>query len=276
MSAPAVADHYTTDDLLGRIDAALRDSGADPDNLSFDDLKPVDEFHTGGIEATTALLDQLRIGPDAQVIDLGCGLGGTARHIHHRYGARVRGIDLTPLFVETGQALNRRLGIDDRVTLQVGDVTDLGFEDGSGDLVTMFHVGMNVADKAAIFAEAARVLKPGGRFALFEVMRDSGDDELVFPLPWAGRAEISHVAAPGIYRRAAHAAGLREVAERERRQFALDYFDRVFRKIAAEGRPPLGIHLLMGETAGEKIKNYVANLQARRVAPVEMIFEKPR
>ncbi len=276
MTAPGVAQHYTTDDLLGRIDAGLRAVGADPDALSIDDLKPADEFHTGGIEATCALLDQLHIAPGAEVIDLGCGIGGPARHIAHRYGARVRGIDLTQAFIEIGRAFNDRLGLSDKVELSVGDITDLPYDGASADLVTMFHVGMNVPDKPAIFAEAARVLKPGGRFALFDVMRDENDEELVFPVPWASRAEISHVAAPGVYRRAAHAAGLKEVAERERRQFALDFFDRMFRKIAAEGPPPLGSHLMMGETAGEKIRNYVANVEARRIAPVEMIFERPK
>ena len=79
-----VAQHYATSDLLGRIDEAITQLGADPAHLTIDNLKPVGEFHTGGIEATTALLDQLEITPDMVVVDLGCGLGGTARHIVHR------------------------------------------------------------------------------------------------------------------------------------------------------------------------------------------------
>lgn len=270
-----VARHYTTDGLLARIDAALAANGVDPVQAKVDDLKPVDEFHTGGIEATTALLDQLDITGDMHVVDMGCGLGGTARHIVHRYGARVTGIDLTPDFVATGRTLDDRLGLGDRIDLREGSVLKLPVEDASADLVTMFHVGMNVADKATLFAEAARVLKPGGTFALFDVMRGDNDEDLAYPLPWSGVPETSHVAAPGIYRRAAHAAGLDEVTERDRSEFALKYFDRVRRHIAAEGMPPLGIHLLMGDTAKEKIDNYVKNVSAGRTRPTEMIFRKP-
>ncbi len=269
-----VARHYTTGDLLGRIDAALREAGADPAYPGFDALKGVDEFHTGGIEATNALLDQLEITPEMMVVDLGCGLGGTARHLVHRYGAEVRGIDLTPAFVETGRALNERLGLADRITLDLGSVLDLPYDEASADLVTMFHVGMNIADKDRLFAQVARVLRPGGAFALFDVMRGDAEDDMAFPVPWSEAPETSHVEDPDTYRRAAFSAGLSEVLERDRKEFALDYFARVFRHIEAEGLPPVGIHLLMRETAREKIRNYVANVEMGRMAPVEMIFRK--
>jgi hypothetical protein len=66
------------------------------------------------------------------------------------------------------------------------------------------------------------------------------------------------------------------VEERSRTEFALRFFEGVFAAMEkAGGPPPLGIHLLMGPTAGQKLKNFVANLTARRVAPVEMIYQKP-
>ncbi|MBJ3764246.1 class I SAM-dependent methyltransferase [Maribius pontilimi] len=270
-----VARHYTTGDLLARIDVALKESGVDPAKLVVDDLKPVDEFHTGGLEATLALLDQLEIDSNSHVVDLGCGLGGTARHIVHRYGARVTGVDLTPDFVTVAQELNRRVGYDQRITLHEGSVLDVPLTDGVADLVTMFHVGMNIADKNALFAEASRLLRPGGRFALFDVMLGASDADLVYPLPWSGIPETSRVEAPGVYRRAAHAAGLEQVSERDRSQFALDYFARLNRHVLAEGQPPLGIHLLMGDNAAEKLQNYRENVSKGVMAPTEMIFRKP-
>lgn len=270
-----VAQHYTTGGLMARIDAALKNSGADPAHPSFDQLKPLDEFHTAGLEATTALLDQLEIGAGMVVYDLGCGIGGTARHIVHRYGARVAGIDLTEEYLEAARALNARLGLEEAVNLHHGSVLALPWDNDSADLVTMFHVGMNVEDKTGLFAEVARVLKPGGHFALFDVMRGEAEGPLTFPVPWADHAGNSHVAAPGIYRRAAHAAELEEVTERDRTEFAKHYFDRVFRMIAANGVPPLGIHLLMSGDPAEKLHNYVDNLTAGRIAPTEMIFLKP-
>lgn len=269
-----VAQHYTTEDLLRRIDEALKEQGVVI--ASVDDLKPVDEFHTGGLESTNALLSQIDITPEARVLDIGCGLGGTARHIVHRYGARVRGIDLTPLFIEVGQALNRRVHLDEAIDLSVASATALPIADGSIDLVTMFHVGMNITDKAALFSEVARVLSPGGRFALFDVMRDTDPGDLVFPLPWSQQPATSFVDPPDTYLGAADAAGLDLVTLRDRRDFALHYFANVFATIAERGAPPpVGIHLLMGPDAGIKLKNYVTNVKARRTVPVDMIFKKP-
>ncbi len=269
-----VAAHYTTQDLLDRIEKALKEQGVDV--ATVDNLKPVDEFHTGGLEATDALLSQLDITPDIRVLDVGCGLGGTARHIVHRYGAHVTGIDLTPLYVEVGQALNARVHLDEAINLHVASATDLPMEDSSFDLATMFHVGMNIADKEHMFAEIARVLKPGGRFALFDVMRDDSPDDLLFPVPWSEKPETSFVDPASVYHGAAEAAGLTLHGQRYRRDFTLSFFAHVFERMAeAGGPPPLGIHLLMGDTAGVKLKNYVANVEARRLAPVEMIFDKP-
>lgn len=270
-----IARHYGADDLMARIDVALRAVGVDPEHPGFDALKPLDEFHTGGIEATTALLDQLEIRPEMRVLDIGCGLGGTARHILHRYGAHVVGVDLTPAYVDAGKVLNTRLQLTEGIDLLQGSALDLPVEDRGFDLATMFHVGMNIPDKNQLFSEVSRILRPGGRFALFDVMRGENTEDLVFPLPWSGHPEISHVEAPGIYRRAAHHAGLEPVTERDRAAFALDYFGRVNRKIAAEGLPPIGIHILMGDNAAEKIANYVANVEAGRIAPTEMIFRRP-
>ncbi|MEL6522683.1 MAG: methyltransferase domain-containing protein, partial [Pseudomonadota bacterium] len=141
-----VAAHYTTEDLLGRIARALTEVGADPANLRPDDLKPVDEFHTGGLEATKALLDQLQIDAETRVLDIGSGLGGTARFVTETYGAGVVGVDLTPVFVETALELSRMVGLEDQVTYLTGSATALPLEPDSVDLALMFHVGMNIAD----------------------------------------------------------------------------------------------------------------------------------
>ena len=271
-----VARHYGRADIVERIDDGLRAAGLDPAHMGIDDLKPVDHLHTGGIEATAALLDQLDIGPATRVVDVGCGVGGTARHVRHRYGARVHGIDLTPEFVAAGRVLNDRLGLSDGIELREGDAAAMPWDDGSFDLALMLHVGMNVPDKAALIAEVARVLAPGGRFALFEVMRGEAEGALTFPLPWARDQGASHVGTPEAYRRAAHDAGLVQIAERDRRDFALGHIAQGIRKAAAEGASPLGQHILIGDDLAPRLRNYVSDVEARRLRPVEMIFERPR
>jgi SAM-dependent methyltransferase len=274
-----VARHYGsgggTGDLLDRIRAGLRGAGVDPARALPADLKPVDEFHTGGMEATDALLDQLEIGPGTRVLDIGCGIGGTARAIAERYGARVTGVDLTPEYVAAAAELSRTVGLDDRVRFQTGSAVALPVGDGGFDLALLLHVGMNIEDKPGLFREARRALVPGGTFALFEVMQGGRDEALAFPVPWAARPETSFVAPPDVYRDAALAAGFEIVAERDRTDFARAFFDKVMARVEAEGPPPLGIHLLMGETAREKIANYVENLKAGRIAPTELICRAP-
>ena len=266
-----VAAHYGSDSLLDRIKAALAEAGADPEAPTLEDLKPVDEFHTGGMQATEALLAQLDIGPATRVLDIGSGIGGTARAVAALHGGQVTGIDLTPAFVETAAALSRLVGLADRTRFVTGSALDLPVQDGSVDLALLMHVGMNIADKPRLFAEARRALAPGGTFAIFEVMAGPEPGPLAFPVPWSAVPETSFVEPPAVYRDAAGAAGFEIVSERDRTDFALAFFEKVFARIEAEGPPPVGIHLLMGPTAREKIANYVDNLKAGRIAPVEMI-----
>ena len=99
-----VAAHYAGAGLHERIMERLAEAGIAPDRVTAEHLKAVDEFHIGGAEATAALLDQLDIGPETRVLDVGSGIGGPARTIAARTGARVTGVDLTPDFVGTPAA----------------------------------------------------------------------------------------------------------------------------------------------------------------------------
>ena len=116
------------------------------------------------------------------------------------------GIDLTEDYVRTAEALARRVGLAGRVRYRQGSALALPFARGTFDGAYMMHVGMNIEDKPALFAEARRVLKPGGVFAVYDVMR-TGEGELRFPLPFAATPETSFVARPAEYRRALAAAG---------------------------------------------------------------------
>jgi ubiquinone/menaquinone biosynthesis C-methylase UbiE len=270
----AVADHYTHGALLGAISAGVEALGKTPETVSIDDLAPIDEFHIGGRRASEDFLGQLALDADTDVLDVGCGLGGASRLSAQRFGCRVTGIDLTTEFVETGQVLCSWLGLDDRITLHQGSALDMPFPDAGFQAAYMMHVGMNIADKAGLFAEVFRVLGPGGVFGVYDVMR-TGDGDLTFPVPWAEAPETSALATPESYRSALEAAGFAVSAERNRRDFALEFFAELSAKAAvADGPPPLGLHVLMGATRAEKVKNMVENISAGRIAPVELIARK--
>lgn len=88
------------------------------------------------------------------------------------------------------------------------------FEDESFDLVWMQNVGMNIADKVRLYAEIARVLRSGGRFALQDLL--AGEAPLAyFPLPWATTAGESFLPTADGLSDLLATAGLREIARRE-------------------------------------------------------------
>lgn len=265
-----IAAHYGVGNLHGRIIEALKAGGVHPDALEAEHLKAVDEFHIGGAEATLALLDQLDIAPDTRVLDIGSGIGGTVRLVAGRYGAAVTGVDLTPEFVETARRLTGAVGLEARFV--EGSGLDLPFADASFDLAMLMHVGMNLPDKARLFREAARVLRPGGTFAVYDVMRFGAHP--AFPLPWASEPEASFLGSPEDYLAAAEGAGFALRARRDRGDVAMDFFARMRAGMTA-GRPPaLGLPILMGEDAPAKVANMIAAVNAGDIAPVEMIFDK--
>lgn len=269
-----VSTHYTHGGLVDAIAAGVEKLGKTPATVTLEDLAPVDEFHVGGRVATEAFLDQLGISATDHVLDVGCGLGGASRFAAHRYGCRVTGIDLTPEYVATGNTLCGWVGLADRIALTVGDATALGFADATFDRAYMLHVGMNIADKQALAGEIFRVLRPGGRAGIYDIMRIEAG-ELAFPVPWATTAAGSALATPAEYKAALEAAGFTLVAERNRREFAVDFFTKMqARAQSAGGPPPLGIHVLMGATAPLKVKNMIDNIARNLVAPVELVFEK--
>jgi SAM-dependent methyltransferase len=271
----SVATHYTHGSLLDAIIAGVEKLGKTSDTVLIDDLGPVDEFHIGGRVATESFLDQVGLGADDHVLDVGCGLGGASRFAAQKYGSRVTGVDLTHEYIETGKALCSWVGLEERVTLKQGDATATAYSDGMFDKAYMLHVGMNIADKSALALELHRVLKPGGTLGIYDVMC-VGNGEMTYPVPWATNAEGSAVGSPAEYRGALEAAGFRITAERNRREFALDFFARLQANASsADGPPPLGLHILMGETAPTKVRNMIENISENRVAPFELIAEKP-
>lgn len=269
-----VSQHYTHGDLVAAIRRGIEALGKTTDSVTVDDLAPVDEFHIGGRRASEDFLDQLELDGDRHALDIGCGLGGAARFAASRYGCQVTGIDLTPEYVETANEVCGWVGLAGRVRAQQGSALALPFADGSFDRAYMLHVGMNIADKAKLCSEVGRVLKGGSLFGIYDVML-TGDGELTYPVPWATTPSSSAVAPPGEYRDALEKAGFTVVAERNRREFALAFFDQLrARTAAAGGPPPLGLHILMGRNTPEKVQNMIANIASGKIAPVELIARK--
>ena len=272
---PGIARHYDISGLEERILAALADTGVDVAHLRAGDLEAADEFHIGGVAATKELVDQMDLKPAAKLLDIGSGIGGPARFVANSAGAEVTGIDLTQSYVDIATSLSKRTGMAGKTRFVQGSALDMPFANDSFDAAVILHVGMNLPDKPGLMSETARVLKPGGIFAVYDVMRLK-DGALSYPLPWASDETMSFVATPDDYRAAAAAAGFSVIAERQRGGFAIEFFATMRARMAAaqaEGRkPPPGVGLVMGENARTKIANLTAALEGGILAPVELIL----
>jgi len=269
-----VARHYSRGRLLEQIHLALEAMGKSSADVTVDDLAPADEFHIGGRTASADFISQLGLSTRHRVVDVGCGIGGTARFVADRFGCRVCGVDITPEFIDTGRVLTDWVGLGEHIGLQLGSVLEMPFEDGSFDAAIMLHVGMNIDDKHGLFTEVFRVLRHGAPFGVYDVMQ-TGPGPITYPVPWSGVAATSALATPEEYVDALEATGFAVQARRDRRAFALEFFAETHRRIeAGGGTPSLGVHIAMGEDAPLKIGNMIENIAAGRIAPVEIIARR--
>ena len=269
----AVVAHYGRGDLLERIEGALRATGKDPLAPTVDDLAGVDEFHARGREATVELAELLPAMLDTELLDIGSGLGGPARFIAANRGHRVVGVDLTPKYVEAANELTRRCGLGGRARFLVGNALALPFDEASFAAAYTQHVAMNIADKPRLYREIARVLRPGGRFVFHDILAGPGGAPH-FPVHWANEPGLSFLIAPDDLRALLESSGFKTVAWRDTTEIATNWFFAAMERRRKDGVPALGLHLLLGETAAQKVQNVARNLTEKRLTVYQGLLEK--
>jgi ubiquinone/menaquinone biosynthesis C-methylase UbiE len=260
----SVSQHYTHGNLEGALLSALQRAGKNPDTLSYADLALVDEFHIGGRPATRALGNQLDLPAGARVLDVGCGIGGPARCFASERGWKVEGVDLTAEYVEVATSLSQRVGVD--ASFRQASATALPFDAASFDGAYMLHVGMNIPDKPAVFAEVRRVLTAGGLFGIYDIMLQ-GDGAFAYPVPWSSEPSTNHIATPDAYKAALVAVGFTVVKERNCRDAALQAMQRRIEQTAQ----PIGLPVVMGPTAPQKLATLRGMIESGVFAPTELI-----
>ena len=254
--------HYAGAKLAARIFKSLDETGISRHDATPEALAPFDEFHVGGITATMRVADRLSLDPTHHLLDVGCGAGGPARVVAARTGCQVTGIDLTHDFIEAGDELSRFCGLEHQVTLHQGSALDMSYESASFDRAMMLHVGMNIDDKAGLLREVFRVLKPGGIFAAYDMMR-TGDAPINFPMPWASTAAVSAVDTPQTYIEAAMAAGFTLADHIDETAAAMGFFQKVLetRSEQASDKP-------------DRFRNLAKEVTSGNLAPTELYFAK--
>ena len=271
--ATSIADHWSDRDVYGLIVSALERASKSLDSLTVEDLAPIDHFHARGFPATVELADRLPVEPGDHLLDIGCGVGGPARYFAQRFGCKVSGIDITGPFVEAANKLTALLDMGDRVFIEQGDGGRLPYDDDCFDGAYAQHVTMNVAGRPRFFGEAWRVLKRRVLRAHRARPRPRGK-----PAPsraLVGGRDGRVLVTPSETRELLAAAGFVNVeSEDTGPKYVAAY--RAALELADRGElPPLGLHVLIGPTAPEKMRNSARNIEEGRTHPVQVVCRKP-
>lgn len=262
-------NRYTTGSLRERFHAALLAEGKNPAKLSAGELGEGDHFHSGGAAATQDLIRATGIVAGSRVLDVGSGIGGPARAFATR-GAQVTAVDLTEEFVELARELNHACSLGERITSLCAPGEDTGLETASFDVATLLHVGMNLADKASVFAEVHRLLVPGGLFGIYDLM---GSDDLIYPQPWADQAAGSFVETLEAYRSRLDNAGFDIERETNKSAQAMAAMGRQGRN-QREHPTPLGMPIILGSDPADRIGNVMAAMAAGTLSPMLLVARR--
>jgi tocopherol O-methyltransferase len=124
----------------------------------------------GRAAATDRLVHELvafaGIPTGVRVLDVGCGIGGPALYLAGTLGCTVEGVTLSAAQADRATENARAAGVADRAAFHQRDALDSGYADDSFDAVWAMESLMHIPDRAAFFAEALRVLRPGGTLAV--------------------------------------------------------------------------------------------------------------
>ena len=268
-----VAAHYARADLEAAVIDALQAAGKKLDRLTLDDLAPIDEFHVRGREATLELGERLALSSDLQVLDVGSGLGGPSRRLADAYGCRITGIDLTEDFCRVATMLAGGVGLHDKVVYRQGNALAMPFEDATFDAAYTQHVAMNIEDKAGLYREIARVLKPKAAFGIYDLLQGEGG-EPIFPVPWARTPATSFLVSAQQMRPLLADAGFEVVSWRDTTDQGRAWFLSMQQRLAGAERSPLGFRVLLGPDFDVMASNQVRNLVESRIAPTEVLCRK--
>jgi sarcosine/dimethylglycine N-methyltransferase len=263
-----VRDHYRATGLAERLRSALALLGPEEQHLTPQQLAGLDQFHTRGLAATDELAKFAGITADMSVLDVGSGLGGPARFIAGTYGCQVTGVDLSEPFVDAARYLTERTGQSERVSFETASALELPFDNGQFDVVLLQHVAMNISDRARHYREIRRVLKSSGRFAIYDVVLNSGDP--LYPVPWARTAATSFLLTAAATREAIELAGFRTLAWQDDTEAAKTWFA----QLRASGPPPSpNLGVVMGPDFAQLAANLGRNLNEARLGVLTAVFE---
>ncbi len=269
----SIIKQYPTSNLFDSITNALIKMNKNLDELTPKDLAPVDFFHIRGHQSTKELAEKCRLSPEIKILDIGCGIGGTARFLASQYGCTVTGIDIIDEYCNTASKLSSLLNLNNKTEFKTFNGSKFPFDDEMFDVVWTEHVQMNIKEKNEFYSEIYRVLKKGGRFVFHDVFKGS-IDVAYYPVPWADDYSTSFLMESNEIKKILKSFNYKIYYWEDKTKVSAEAFQKSVEKIHQSGLPPLGLHLLMGENSIEKIENMAINLAEKRLVAIQSICSK--
>jgi cyclopropane fatty-acyl-phospholipid synthase-like methyltransferase len=184
----------------------------DGEPLSIEQLAPFDQYHYFGTAAVDEAIAALAISPEMRLLDIGSGIGGPARHVAARTGARVTALELQPDLDAVARGLTRRCGLDHLVDHRCGNILD-GL-DGGYDAIISFLCFLHIPQRARLFEVCRASLKPGGRIYIEDFARHrapTGEEADMLAL----KVQCPAIPEPAEYARDLREAGFPDVRMRD-------------------------------------------------------------
>ena len=267
-----IEHHYFKEKLYEDIIKRLEEQAIDLTKVKRADIAGADEFHVRGAEVSKELANSIDL-KEASVLDVGCGIGGPCRMLAEVYNCKVTGIDLSNEYIRTAKKLSELVKLDHKTTFLQGDATSLPFGDNTFDVVWTQHVQMNIPNKKKFYSEINRVLKVGGHFLFYEILKKE-NGAINYPMPWASHANLSFLFKAEEMNDLLREFGFVQEQSTNQTQAGIDFFNALVTQLKTFGPPKMGLNVLMGETTKPKLMNLLTHLQSGELELKSGVYRK--
>ena len=222
------AHPFSEDNLLRRLSESRRSlDGLDAMDLAVDDVGQLtDQNHVGGVQFVAELAEAAGIDAASYVLDLGCGLGGSARVLAHMFGCRVDGTDLSHTRIAQARRLTQLVGLSRLVHCEAGDFLSAPVPSERYDMIWGQGAWLHVAQRAAFIGRWTPALRSRGRIA-FEhacLLRRPRTDAETAELGDLMTCWHAAIAPPEEWEDAFRSSGLRMLERRDLTTQFIDYY----------------------------------------------------
>ena len=162
----------------GPADEIYRDIWGENVHIGYFEDPENEDLATAMHRSNVKQAEPVNLQPGALIHDVGCGYGALARFLAKNYGTRVLATNISEKELDWGRELTQQEGLEDKVSFEWADFHDLQYDDNSFDYYWSQEAFLHAVDKRKVLEEAYRVLKPGGKLVMTDLLvRDGTPDK---------------------------------------------------------------------------------------------------